>query len=118
MKMKKLLSLLTVSALVVGLMGCASSDTSTSSEPADTKEEAAESTDDTEEAKDTAGAVDYKNFTIDPSQIPQEKLDTTVYLAVSVRGLENPYIATINEGMKMFAAYLDSIGHPGSGFSG
>ena len=39
MKMKKLLSLLTVSALVVGLMGCASSDTSTSSEPADTKEE-------------------------------------------------------------------------------
>ena len=110
MKMKKLLSLLTVSALVVGLMGCASSDTSTSSEPADTKEEAAESTDDTEEAKDTAGAVDYKNFTIDPSQIPQEKLDTTVYLAVSVRGLENPYIATINEGMKMFAAYLDSIG--------
>ena len=110
MKMKKLLSLLTVSALVVGLMGCASSDTSTSSEPADTKEEAAESTDDTEEAKDTAGAVDYKNFTIDPSQIPQEKLDTTVYLAVSVRGLENPYIATINEGMKMIAAYLDSIG--------
>ena len=47
---------------------------------------------------------------IDPAQIPQEKLDTTLYLAVSVRGLENPYIATINEGMKLFAEYLDSIG--------
>jgi ABC-type sugar transport system substrate-binding protein len=33
-----------------------------------------------------------------------------VYLAVSIRGLENPYIATINEGMKMFADYLKSIG--------
>ena len=50
-------------------------------------------------------------FVIDPAQIPQEKkLDTTLYLAVSVRGLENPYIATINEGMKLFAEYLDSIG--------
>lgn len=54
--------------------------------------------------------VDYANFVIDPAQIPQEKLDTTLYLAVSVRGLENPYIATINEGMKLFAEYLDSIG--------
>lgn len=57
-----------------------------------------------------ASATDYKDFTIDPAQIPQEKLDETVYLAVSIRGLENPYIATINEGMKMFAAYLDTIG--------
>lgn len=57
--------------------------------------------------------VDYANlkeFKIDPAEIPQEKLDTTLYLAVSVRGLENPYIATINEGMHMFAAYLDTIG--------
>ena len=57
-----------------------------------------------------AETVDYANFKIDPAQIPQEKLDTTLYLAVSVRGLENPYIATINEGMKLFAKYLDSIG--------
>lgn len=57
-----------------------------------------------------ASSVDYATFTIDPSAIPAEKLDTTLYLAVSVRGLENPYIATINEGMKLFAKYLDSIG--------
>ena len=57
--------------------------------------------------------VDYSNlkdFVIDPAEIPQEKLDTTLYLAVSVRGLENPYIATIKDGMDMFAEYLDSIG--------
>ena len=57
--------------------------------------------------------VDYSNlkdFVIDPAQIPQEKLDTTLYVAVSIRGLENPYIATIKDGMDMFCAYLDSIG--------
>jgi ribose transport system substrate-binding protein len=54
--------------------------------------------------------TDLKNFTINPANIPKNKLNTTVYLAVSVRGLENPYIATINEGMKMFGAYLSSIG--------
>jgi ribose transport system substrate-binding protein len=57
-----------------------------------------------------AADTDYKNFTIDPAKISKEKLDTTVYLAVSIRGLENPYIATINEGMKLFAKYLDTIG--------
>jgi ribose transport system substrate-binding protein len=50
------------------------------------------------------------DFTIDPAAIPQEKKDTTLYMAVSVRGLENPYIATIKVGMEMFAKYLDSIG--------
>lgn len=80
--MKKTISLLLVVMMIFGLFAC------------------------------TAGAeeIDYKNFKIDPAQIPQEKLDTTLYLAVSIRGLENPYIATINEGMKMFAAYLDTIG--------
>jgi len=53
---------------------------------------------------------ELKNFKIDPAEIPADKKNTTVYLAVSIRGLENPYIATINEGMKMFAAYLQSIG--------
>lgn len=60
-----------------------------------------------------AEGVDYANlkeFVIDPSQIPQEKLDTTLYVAVSVRDLTNPYIATIAEGMEMFCDYLDSIG--------
>ncbi|NLD58447.1 MAG: sugar ABC transporter substrate-binding protein [Clostridiales bacterium] len=57
--------------------------------------------------------VDYanlKSFVIDPAAIPQEKKDTTLYLGVSIRGLENPYIATIKVGMEMFAEYLDSIG--------
>ena len=53
---------------------------------------------------------EWADFTIDPAQIPQDKLDTTLYCAVSVRGLENPYIATINDGMEMFSDYLDSIG--------
>lgn len=54
--------------------------------------------------------VDWANFKIDPAKIPQEKLDTTLYMAVSVRGLENPYIATIKVGMELFAKYLDTIG--------
>ncbi len=55
-------------------------------------------------------STDWKKFTIDPKNIPQEKLDTTVYLAASIRGLDNPYIVTIIEGMNMFGEYLDSIG--------
>ena len=53
---------------------------------------------------------DWSNFVIDPANIPQEVLDTTLYVAASVRGLENPYIVTKTEGMKMFCDYLDSIG--------
>ena len=60
-------------------------------------------------AQSAATSVD-KNFTIDASAIPQDKKDTTLYMAVSIRGLENPYIATIKVGMEMFAKYLDSIG--------
>lgn len=54
--------------------------------------------------------TDWKSFKIDASQIPQEKLDTTLYVACSIRGLENPYINTIKVGMEMFCEYLDSIG--------
>ncbi len=61
-------------------------------------------------AAPAAGGSDYATFTIDPAQIPQEKLDTTVYLAASIRGLDNPYIVTIIDGMNMFADYLKSIG--------
>lgn len=57
-----------------------------------------------------ASDADWKSFKIDPSQIPQEKLDTTLSVAVSIRGLENPYINTIKLGMDMFCEYLDSIG--------
>ncbi|MCL2811164.1 MAG: sugar ABC transporter substrate-binding protein [Clostridia bacterium] len=55
-----------------------------------------------------SATADLKDFTIE--NVPQEKLDTTVYLAVSIRGLDNPYIATIKVGMEMFAEYLESIG--------
>ncbi len=106
--MKKLIALLLTFVLVFSLfVGCAS--TPAESEPAATESTATESTaPEAEEESETE--IDWANFTIDPSQIPQEKLDTTLHLAVSVRGLENPYIATINEGMEMFAEYLDSIG--------
>lgn len=57
-----------------------------------------------------ADYANLKEFKIDPAQIPQEKKDTTLYLGVSIRGLENPYIATIKVGMEMFGKYLDSIG--------
>ena len=53
---------------------------------------------------------DWYSFKIDASQIPQEKLDTTLSVACSIRGLENPYINTIKVGMEMFCEYLDSIG--------
>jgi len=58
----------------------------------------------------TVSAEDWKEFKIDPAEIPQEKLDETVYVACSIRGLENPYINTIKVGMEMFCEYLDSIG--------
>ena len=54
--------------------------------------------------------AELRNFRIDPAKIPANKKNTTLYLAVSIRGLENPYIATINEGMKLFSQYLTSIG--------
>jgi len=58
----------------------------------------------------SVSAEDLKEFKIDPAEIPQEKLDETVYVACSIRGLENPYINTIKVGMEMFCEYLDSIG--------
>ena len=54
--------------------------------------------------------ADLKSFKLDPSAIPQEKLDTELAVAVSVRDLTNPYIATIAEGGEMFIAWLDEIG--------
>ncbi|MCL2865753.1 MAG: sugar ABC transporter substrate-binding protein [Lachnospiraceae bacterium] len=80
---------------------------------ADVEQEAQETQETQEDADEVVVAdvdYDWANFTIDPSLIPQEKLDTTVYLAVSVRGLENPYYITIVDGVEMFTAFLDSIG--------
>jgi ribose transport system substrate-binding protein len=65
----------------------------------------------TESATETQApaTIDYKKFKIDPAKISQEKLNTTLYIAASVRGLDNPYIVTIIQGMDLFSKYLDSI---------
>lgn len=94
--------------MLVGLLaGCANNSDPGTETPSGGGESTPPATESSEPAGET---TDWANFTIDPADIPQEKLDTTLYLAVSIRGLENPYIATINEGMKLFAEYLDSIG--------
>lgn len=108
--MKKLLAMLLAASMVVGLLaGCANNGTGSSTPPSPS---ASTSVKPSEPAapSESNSVIDYANFVIDPSKIPQEKLDTTLYLGVSIRGLENPYIATIKVGMEMFAKYLDSIG--------
>lgn len=99
MKLKKVTAVLLAGAMVTmsvgSLVGC-------------TKKEAAEEKTATTDKKadEKTSDVDWANFTIDPTKISKEKLDTTLYLGCSVRGLENPYIVTITEGMDMFAEYL------------
>ncbi|MCL2703173.1 MAG: sugar ABC transporter substrate-binding protein [Defluviitaleaceae bacterium] len=92
--MKKVFALVVVSALCLAMF--AACDTATAPAPAGPAA--------------VAGDVDLTDFVIDPSLIPQAKLDTTLYLAVSIRGVDNPYLATIYEGMMMFSEYLDGIG--------
>ncbi len=109
--MKKLLAaMLTVSMLAGLLAGCGTGGTTASTPPASPSASTSVKPSESTPPAQPSGEVDFATFTIDPSKIPQEKLDTTLYLAVSVRGLENPYIATIKVGMEMFAKYLDSIG--------
>ena len=54
--------------------------------------------------------AELRNFKIDPNSIPASKKNTTLSLGASIRGVDNPYLATIYEGMKMFGNYLTSIG--------
>lgn len=108
MKKRKLIATILSASMLVGLLaGCADNSDPGTETPSGGGESTPPATESSEPAGET---TDWANFTIDPADIPQEKLDTTLYLAVSIRGLENPYIATINEGMKLFAEYLDSIG--------
>lgn len=105
MKLKKLTALSMAAMLVAGtLSGCTKSEAETDKGGSD------EGTKTADDSSKVNNDIDWANFTIDPSEIPQEKLDTTLYVACSVRGLENPYIVTITEGMNMFCDYLDSIG--------
>ena len=107
MKKRLIAMLLALTMACTLLAGCGGKNNDDSSNPP-----APPASDNKENTPSTPApsTVDYASFKIDPSQIPQEKLDTTLYLAVSIRGLENPYIATINDGMHLFAEYLDSIG--------
>ena len=88
-------------AAVTTTAGTTAAPAATTAKPADTTTVATTA---------AAGTTDWKTFKIDASKIPQEKLDTTLYVGASVRGLDNPYIVTIIDGMKLFCAYLDSIG--------
>ena len=120
MKLKKIIALVLVGAMSLTMLSAckkqvdeapvaeAPAQEPAAEEPA-AEEPAAEAPAE-EPAAEAPATEDWSNFTIDPANIPQEKLDTTLYVACSVRGLENPYIVTITEGMKMFCDYLDSIG--------
>jgi ABC-type sugar transport system, periplasmic component len=121
MKLKKIIALVLVGAMSLTMLSACKkqvdeapvAEAPAAEEPAAEEpvaEEPAAEEPAAEEAPAEAATEDWSNFVIDPANIPQEKLDTTLYVACSVRGLENPYIVTITEGMKMFCDYLDSIG--------
>jgi len=100
---KILLFILSILMLTIPLVGCA--------EDQPPQEDTA-AQEDTATQEDTAApaTVDLLNFVIDPAQIPQDVLDTELHVAVSIRGLDNPYIVTKIEGMYMFSEWLTSIG--------
>lgn len=80
MKKKKLIATVLSASMLVGLLaGCGSS-----TDPAESPTGGGETTPAQGETTPAQNDVDYANFVIDPAQIPQEKLDTTLYLAVSV----------------------------------
>ncbi len=111
--MKRTFALLLVVLMTLSLVACtaAPAETEQPAAPAPAAEAPTEPAAPAEPAPEAPTApVDYKTFKIDPSKIPQEKLDTTLYVAASVRGLDNPYIVTIIQGMDMFCQYLDTIG--------
>ena len=50
------------------------------------------------------------NFRIDPAQIPAAKRNTTLHIGASIRSLDGAYYVSKRDGMRMFEAYLRSIG--------
>ena len=112
--MKKILCVLLTLAMVLAAVACAvpaegNGAAAPASAPASAP--AAEAPAESAEAVAApAGDVNWKEFTLNAKDIPQEKLDTTLYIAVNVRTLDNPYNVTIVDGMDLFAQYLDSIG--------
>ena len=103
--MKKLIALLLALVMVLSLAACGAKTEAPAPAPETPKTEEVK----TEEVAAPA-EVDWANVKIDFSKIPQEKLDTTLYLAASVRDPSSPYIATIIKGMEMFAEFLRANG--------
>jgi len=113
MKLRKLLACIMVMVLCLSAAACGQSvpaPAAPAPAPAESAPTAPAEQPSGSDAPAAVGANITKDFTINPDDIPQEKKDTTLYLAISVRGLENPYIATKMVGMEMFGAYLESIG--------
>jgi len=91
--------------LFVATTGC-KQEVETAEEEVTEVEEAAsseETTDaETDEEIEEAGNISGEEL--------QAKLDTTLYLGVSLRSFANPYLVTIADGGQLFADYLESIG--------
>lgn len=108
--MKKLIAMLLAIVMVFGMVACGSSTAETPKATDAPKAEAPKDEAPAAEAEAPAEEVDWANFTIDFSKVPQEKLDTTLYLATSVRDPSSPYISTVIGGMEMFAEVLRANG--------
>lgn len=113
MSLKKVFALTLATIMAVATLSACGGGTpapASSEAPA----QAAESTKPASDAPAAESSADTSvaafNGDINAADIPQEKLDTTLYVAVGIRTLTNPYLITISDGMDMFCAYLDSIG--------
>ena len=103
LKVKKLIAATIFGTALLMLAGCGQQETAPTAQQPATQQPAAQQ-------PAPAANVDWANFRLDPSQIPQEVLDTELHVAVSIRGLDNPYIVTKIQGMYMFSEWLTSIG--------
>lgn len=61
------------------------------------------------EESEAEEAAPVAESTISPEEL-QEKLNTILYVGVSVRTFSNPYLVTIADGAQLFCDYLDTIG--------
>lgn len=96
MKMKRILPILLVLVMVVAFCGCTPKE-----EPTVEPSESAAAPEETAASDEEAGPSDEEL---------QAKLDTTLYVGVSVRSFANPYLVTIADGGQLFCDWLDEIG--------
>jgi ABC-type sugar transport system substrate-binding protein len=110
-KILRLISIMLVLVMTVSLAACkkdtGTTDTDqkttvTDNDEKDTKEPDTTDTKKPDAAKPAETSTD--------KEIPDEKLNTTLYVGCSFRMLTNPYMVTIDEGCRAFCEYLDSIG--------